>query len=73
MEKIIFQNSDKTIGIIHPTEEGYALGMIALGKKDTPKGLPFWVVNEDVIPSDRSNRDAWELDGSQDEPDGYGE
>jgi len=73
MKKIIFQNPDNSIGIIHPTNEGRDLGMINLGKKDTPKDLPFWVVEEETIPSDRTNRDAWELDGTQGEPGGHGE
>lgn len=73
MEKIIFENFDKTIGIIHPSKEGYALGMLMLGRKDTPKGLPFWIVDESEIPIDRTNRDAWQLDGTQGVPDGYGE
>lgn len=72
MKKIIFENIDGSIGIIHPTPEGYALEMKVLGEKDTPTGLPFWIVEEEVIPSDRSERDTWELDGTQGPPDGYG-
>jgi hypothetical protein len=73
MQKIIFKNPDNTIGIIYPTAEGYALGMQALGEKDTPTGLPFWIVEDTVIPSDRTNRDSWELDGTEGDPDGYGD
>ena len=72
MKKIIFENSDKSIDIIHPTPTGYVLGMKALGEKNTPTGLPFWIVEEEVIPQDRSERNTWELDGTQGPPDGYG-
>jgi hypothetical protein len=73
MKKIIFENLDKTIGILHPTDEGYAIGMFELGKKDVPDGLPFWIVEDTEIPTDRTTREAWELDGTQGDPDGYGE
>ena len=71
--KIIFENLDKTIGIIHPTNEGLNVaGIEALAKKDTPAGLPFWIVEDDSVSSDREFRNVWELDGTQGEPDGHG-
>lgn len=70
---IIFKKADNSIGIIHPTPEGVALGMQALGEKDTPTGLPFWIVEDTVIPADRTYRDTWELDGTEGTPDGYGD
>lgn len=74
MKKIVFQNKDKTIGIHNPSPRILnILSLIEVGEKSTPKGLPFWIVDEFEIPSDRSNRDAWELDGTQGDPDGYGE
>jgi len=73
MKKIIFENPDKTIGIIHPTSEALTMFSIeSIAIKDTPPGLPFWIVDESEIPTDRNNRDAWRLDGTQGEPDGYG-
>lgn len=73
MKKIIFENSDKTIGVLHPTKYALSLfGIDAIAVKDTPTGLPFWIVDESEIPTDRTNREAWELDGTQGEPDGYG-
>jgi hypothetical protein len=73
MKKIIFENPDKTIGVIHPTQEALSLfGIDSIAVKDTPPGLPFWIVDENKIPTDRANRNAWELDGTQGEPDGYG-
>ena len=72
-QKIIFQNADNTIGILTPTAEGVALGMINLGKKDTPTGLPFWIVEDTEIPTDRTYRNSWELDGTEGTPDGFGD
>lgn len=72
-KKIIFENADDSVGIINPTAEGIALGMINLGKKDTPTGLPFWIVEDTEIPTDRTYRNSWELDGTEGIPDGYGD
>ena len=60
--KIIFKNTDNTIGIIIPTQEvlnKYTYKQIA--EKDVPSGLPYVIVEDDVIPSDRTFRNAWEL------------
>ena len=39
-------------------------------QKDVPANTPYLIVEDDVIPSDRSFRNAWEADFSN--PDGYG-
>ena len=73
MNKIIFQNLDGSIGIITPTQEvltKYTYKQIA--EKDVPAGLPYVIVDESVIPDDRTFRDAWEVDESFGEPDGFG-
>lgn len=62
MNKIIFQNLDGSIGIITPTQEvlnKYTYKQIA--EKDVPAGLPYVIVDESVIPDDRTFRSAWEL------------
>lgn len=64
-QKIVFKNLDGSIGIIHPTAEvmsKYTMKQIA--DKDVPEGLPYAIVDEAVIPTDRTFRDAWELDPS---------
>ena len=73
MEIIIFERPDQTVGVLFPTAEGVALGMIVLGEKDIPEGFPFWVVDSSVLPSDNKYRAAWRLDGTEGVPDGYGE
>jgi len=70
--KIIFKNEDNSIGIITPTDEALSFATIEqIASKDTPSGLPYWIVDTEVVPSDRTFRNAWEADESV-EPDGYG-
>lgn len=72
--RIIFENQDKSIGILIPTQECIDIfGIEAIAKKDTPQGLPFWIVEDEFIPSDRQFRGAWEIDREiMGEPHGYG-
>jgi len=73
MNIIIYENLDLTVAVLAPSITGVSFGMINLGKKDTPTGLPFWIVDSSVLPSDRKDRDSWRLDGTQGTPDGYGD
>ena len=71
--RIIFENKDKSIGILIPTQECIDLfGIEVIAKKDVPQDLPFWIVEDNFIPSDRTFRGAWEIDESMGEPNGYG-
>jgi hypothetical protein len=71
--KIIFKNKDDSIGIITPTEEALSFASIeAIAEKDVPKDLPYWIVEDSVIPTDRTFRNCWEVDESFGEPDGFG-
>ena len=67
MSKILFPNSDGGVSVIIPTGE---LPIEDVCQKDVPAGTPYLIVEDDVIPSDRSFRNAWEADFSN--PDGYG-
>ena len=67
MTKILYQNDQGGLSVIHPTGE---LPIEDVCQKDVPAGTPYLLVEDDVIPSDRSFRDAWEADFSN--PDGYG-
>ena len=67
MNRIIFQNEFGGIAVIIPTGE---LPIEDVAQKDVPAGIPYLIVSEDDIPSDRTFRDAWEADFSN--PDGYG-
>ena len=67
MSKILYPNPEGGICVIHATGE---LPIEDVCQKDVPAGTPYLVVEDDVIPSDRSFRGAWEADFSN--PDGYG-
>lgn len=43
-----------------------------VAEKDVPYNLPYWIVSADVIPTDRTFRDCWEIDESLGEPNGFG-
>ena len=65
--KILYPNPDGGICVIHSTGE---LPIEDICQKDVPAGVPYLIVEDDVIPSDRTFRGAWEADFSN--PDGYG-
>ena len=67
MSRILFPNPEGGISVIIPTGE---LLIEDVCQKDVPAGTPYLIVEDDVIPSDRTFRDAWEADFSN--PDGYG-
>ena len=68
-QRILYSNPDSSVAIIIPTGE---LSVEAIAIKDVPTGTPYWIVDVSEIPSDRTDRDAWEL-VDMPEPDGYGE
>ena len=70
--KIIFKNQDNSIGIITPTSEALSFATIEqIAEKDCPYNLPYWIVADTDIPSDRTDRDRWVLEDMP-EPDGFG-
>jgi hypothetical protein len=68
-QRILYSNPDNSVAVIVPTGE---LSIEATAKKDVPTGVAYWIVDVSEIPSDRTDRDAWEL-VDMPEPDGYGE
>ena len=67
MTRIIYQQPDGGVAVLVPTGE---LSIADVCQKDVPAGTPYLIVEDNVIPSDRSFRNAWEADFSN--PDGYG-
>ena len=59
--KIIYQNSEGGVSVIHPTG---ALSIEEVAAKDVPEGLAYEIVEDDVIPSDRTFRNAWRKNGA---------
>ena len=63
--KIIYKNELGGVCIIHPTKEALSIMTIEeIALKDVPAGVAFTIVEDDVIPSDRTFRDAWAIDDS---------
>ena len=56
--KIIYPTATG-VAIIHPTGE---LSIEEVAKKDVPAGVPFRIVNDDEVPSDRTFRNALKYD-----------
>lgn len=70
--KIIFKNEDNSIGIITPSDEALSFATIEqIAEKDVPYNLPYWIVSDTDIPSDRTDRDRWVLENMP-EPNGFG-
>jgi hypothetical protein len=60
MKRILYK-TDSGIAVIIPTGE---LSVEATAAKDVPTGLPYKIVDVSEIPSDRTFREAWEVDES---------
>jgi hypothetical protein len=59
--KIIYQNSEGGVSVIHPTGE---LSIEEVAAKDVPAGVAYEIVEDDAIPSDRFFRNAWVANGA---------
>ena len=53
MKRIIYQSESGGVAVIIPT------GSVELALKDVPAGVPYEIVEEVDIPSDRTFRGAW--------------
>jgi hypothetical protein len=53
MNRIIYQSESGGVAVVVPTES------IELALKDVPEGVPYEIVEDDAIPSDRFFRGAW--------------
>ena len=49
--------------ILTPSAE-CGLTTMQIAVKDVPTGLPFKIVDETYLPTDRTYRDAWEIDNA---------
>ena len=62
--RIIFKTPENTVSVLIPSPN-WSGTMEELAKKDVPTGLKYKIVEDEVIPSDRSFRDAWEVAESE--------
>lgn len=61
--KIIYKNENGGVSILHPTDEALSFMSIdEIAKKDVPTGLPYKIVDDSEVPTDRTFRDAWTVD-----------
>lgn len=61
--KIIYKNESGGVSILHPTGEALSFMTIdEIAKKDVPTGLPYKIVEDSEVPTDRTFRDAWTVD-----------
>lgn len=72
MNRVIYQNLDGSVSVLIPTQEALSFATIEqIAEKDVPFQLPYKIVDEADIPTDRTYRDAWEWDNTI-IPDGFG-
>ena len=69
-KRIIYKNTDGSIGIIVPADCGLTVEQIA--QKDVPTGYKYKIVDVSDISSDRTFRNAWTIDDAE-LTDGVGE
>ena len=70
--KILYK-TETGIAIIHPTPEALkSMTIEEIAKKDVPTNVPYWLVEDNEIPTDRTFRNAWQFEADH-EADGVGE
>lgn len=67
MEQVIVYFGDNaSMAIVIPTEEAISiLGIDAIAKKDVPFGKRYKIIDRDLIPQSREERDAWILPSAE--------
>jgi hypothetical protein len=59
-KRIIYQTDEGGVAIIVPADCGLTIEQIAA--KDVPAGKPYQIVDVADIPTDRTFRNAWEME-----------
>ena len=62
--RIIYKTAENTVSVITASGE-WSGTMEELAQKDVPTGLKYKIVEDSDIPSDRTFRDAWEVDEAE--------
>ena len=64
-QRIIYTNDEGGVSIIVPSDGALnKYGFEAIARKDVPAGKPYKIVDVADIPTDRTFRDAWEVDAA---------
>lgn len=62
-QRIIYQTDEGGVAVVIPSAEALTENTIEeIAEKDVPAGKPYKIVSVDDIPTDRTFRDAWEVD-----------
>ena len=62
--RIIYRTEEGAVSVLTPTSE-WSGTMEEVAQKDVPTGLKYKIVEDSVIPTDRSFRGAWEVDEAE--------
>lgn len=63
MNKIIYTNEKGIVSIVTPTDEALNIFTIEeIARRDVPAGVYYKIVDENIIPTDRTFRNAWEVE-----------
>jgi hypothetical protein len=63
VSRIIYQTDDGGVAVIIPTPQALeSMSVQEIAKKDVPTGKPYKIVADSEVPSDRTFRNAWEVD-----------
>ncbi len=62
--KIIYKRKDGGVSVITPSME-WEEGIEELAQKDVPTGLKYKIVEDSVVPTDRTFRNALEVDEAE--------
>jgi len=70
-QRIVYQTEEGGVVILIPSPECLTERTIEeIAAKDVPAGVPYKIISADDVPSDRTFRNAWEV--QIDVPDGVG-
>ena len=57
---IVYRQDNGVVAVIRPMPEALdKFGIQAIAEKDVPHGKRFAIVDESLVPTDRSQRNAW--------------
>ena len=61
--KIIYKNESGGVSVVHPTEEALqVMTMEQIADLSVPEGIRYAIVEDDILSTDRTYRDAWTVD-----------
>ena len=66
MKRIIYKQNEGGVAVVIPSPEALEIMTVEqIAKKDVPTGLKYKIVDISEISSDRTFRNAWEIDEAE--------